>query len=175
MLESAWKAAPEPERELWRGLAQLAVGLTHAQRGNAVGAVRLLRRAADRVERYANDALHGLDTAGLVIWARALAVRVETDGFGGLTPGDLVPHLRPEAGRTIDVPEHARRTRRDQVDRDVVAVGKVDDQGILASLAVVPRAGQDRDTFVVRLFGPACLMVSTSRASRHYAHPRSDR
>jgi uncharacterized protein len=102
VLESAWKAAPEPERELWRGLAQLAVGLTHAQRGNAVGAVQLLRRAADRVEGYANDAPHGLDTAGLVIWARALAVRVETDGFGGLTPGDLVPHLRPEAGRRHD-------------------------------------------------------------------------
>ncbi|TDC60217.1 DUF309 domain-containing protein [Micromonospora sp. KC207] len=102
VLESAWKAAPEPERELWRDLAQLAVGLTHAQRGNAVGAVRLLRRAADRVEGYANDAPHGLDMAGLVVWARALATRVDTDGFGGLTPGDLVPHLRPEPGRRHD-------------------------------------------------------------------------
>jgi hypothetical protein len=37
VLESTWKAAPEVERELWRGLAQLAVGLTHARRGNAVG------------------------------------------------------------------------------------------------------------------------------------------
>ncbi|MEQ4306097.1 DUF309 domain-containing protein [Plantactinospora sp. B6F1] len=102
VLESAWKAAPEPERELWRGLAQLAVGLTHAQRGNAVGAVRLLRRAADRVEGYANDAPYGLDMAGLVVWARALATRVDTDGFGGLTPGDLVPRLRPESGRRHD-------------------------------------------------------------------------
>ena len=32
VLEAAWKAAPETERDLWRGLAQLAVGVTHAQR-----------------------------------------------------------------------------------------------------------------------------------------------
>ncbi|MDQ6649190.1 MAG: DUF309 domain-containing protein, partial [Actinomycetota bacterium] len=30
VLEALWKAAPAPERELWRGLAQVAVGLTHA-------------------------------------------------------------------------------------------------------------------------------------------------
>ena len=35
VLEDAWKSAPEAERQLWRGLAQLAVGLTHATRGNA--------------------------------------------------------------------------------------------------------------------------------------------
>src|ERR1019366_2346722 len=34
VLEASWKAAPQAERELWRGLAQVAVGLTHAQRGN---------------------------------------------------------------------------------------------------------------------------------------------
>jgi uncharacterized protein len=37
VLEDAWKSAPEPERQLWRGLAQLAVGLTHAARGNSRG------------------------------------------------------------------------------------------------------------------------------------------
>src|SRR5262249_52932784 len=42
VLESSWHAAPQAERELWRGLAQLAVGLTHASRGNARGAVALL-------------------------------------------------------------------------------------------------------------------------------------
>ena len=49
VLEGAWKAAPAAERELWRGFAQLAVGLTHAQRGNARGAVALLERAAERL------------------------------------------------------------------------------------------------------------------------------
>lgn len=49
VLEASWKAAPSEERALWQGLAQLCVGLTHLQRGNAVGAARLLRRAADRL------------------------------------------------------------------------------------------------------------------------------
>src|SRR5215831_2904044 len=44
VLEASWKAAPAAERELWRGLAQIAVGLTHVQRGNATGAAALLRR-----------------------------------------------------------------------------------------------------------------------------------
>jgi hypothetical protein len=94
VLESTWKAAPEVERELWRGLAQLAVGLTHAQRDNAVGAMELLRRAADRVEAYAGDPPHGVDVAGLVAWARSLVARIEQDGLAVLTPGDVIPQLR---------------------------------------------------------------------------------
>ncbi|MET7395765.1 DUF309 domain-containing protein [Dactylosporangium sp. NPDC005572] len=66
VLEAAWKAAPEPERELWRGLAQIAVGVTHARRGNPTGAARLLGRAAERLRAYAADPPHGIDIAGLV-------------------------------------------------------------------------------------------------------------
>ncbi|MFD0854446.1 DUF309 domain-containing protein, partial [Actinomadura adrarensis] len=42
VLEAAWKQAPEAERELWRGLAQMAVGVTHIRRGNGRGARALL-------------------------------------------------------------------------------------------------------------------------------------
>jgi uncharacterized protein len=94
VLESTWKAAPRAERELWRGLAQLAVGVTHAQRGNAVGSVQLLRRAAGRVEAYVGDPPHDVDAAGLVAWARALAARIEKDGLAVLTPEERTPHLR---------------------------------------------------------------------------------
>ncbi|MBW0118213.1 DUF309 domain-containing protein, partial [Pseudonocardia abyssalis] len=66
VLEGAWKAAAAPERELWRGLAQVAVGLTHAQRGNARGAVALLERGADHVRRWVGDTPAGLDLPGLV-------------------------------------------------------------------------------------------------------------
>src|ERR1700710_283528 len=52
VLEDAWKSRPEDERELWRGLAQLAVGVTHAARGNAVGALRLIERGARNVSPY---------------------------------------------------------------------------------------------------------------------------
>ncbi|MFL6137722.1 MAG: DUF309 domain-containing protein [Frankiaceae bacterium] len=73
VLEAAWKAAPEPERQLWRGLAQLAVGLTHAQRGNRRGAVALLERGAAGIEPYADRPPHGLDIAGVIVAARRIA------------------------------------------------------------------------------------------------------
>ncbi|MGY1689046.1 DUF309 domain-containing protein [Geodermatophilus sp. SYSU D01105] len=73
VLEDAWKSAPELERQLWRGLAQLAVGLTHAARGNARGAATLLDRGAGNIAGYAADPPHGLDVAGLADRARTLA------------------------------------------------------------------------------------------------------
>ncbi|HEX2262276.1 MAG TPA: DUF309 domain-containing protein, partial [Pseudonocardiaceae bacterium] len=38
VFEGVWKATSGQQRELWQGLAQLAVGLTHMQRGNPKGA-----------------------------------------------------------------------------------------------------------------------------------------
>lgn len=73
VLEGTWKAAPSAERDLWQGLAQLAVGLTHRARGNPVGAATLLRRGAARIATYVDDPPYGLDVAGLVATARALA------------------------------------------------------------------------------------------------------
>ena len=73
VLEDAWKSAPDTERQLWRGLAQLAVGLTHALRGNARGAATLLERGAGNIAPYAAAPPHGIDVAGLVGWARRLA------------------------------------------------------------------------------------------------------
>jgi hypothetical protein len=80
VLEDAWKSAPEPERLLWRGLAQLAVGRTHLLRGNARGAATLLERGAASIAPYAAEPPHGVDVAGLVRWARS--------------GGDGVPRLR---------------------------------------------------------------------------------
>jgi hypothetical protein len=94
VLESTWKAAPEDERELWQGLAQLAVGVTHVQRGNAIGAVALLRRAADRLEGYAAETPHHVDVDGLVAWSRTLIERIDRDGLAILAREDLTPHLR---------------------------------------------------------------------------------
>jgi hypothetical protein len=73
VLEDAWKTAPEPERELWRGLAQLAVGLTHAARGNPSGASALLTRGASNIRPYADQPPHHIDVAGLLDWADHLA------------------------------------------------------------------------------------------------------
>ncbi|AKN74228.1 hypothetical protein QR97_34895 [Streptomyces sp. PBH53] len=96
VFEDAWKSGPAHERALWRGLAQLAVGLTHAARGNAVGGARLLRRGAGAVEEWetgrGEDRPYGLDLAGLVRWARELAGRVE-HGSAPVDPRAEAPRL----------------------------------------------------------------------------------
>jgi uncharacterized protein len=68
VLEAVWKAAPAAERDLWQGLAQICVGITHAQRGNATGAARLLDRGIGRLRRYAAEPPHGIDVPGLLAW-----------------------------------------------------------------------------------------------------------
>lgn len=98
VLEARWKSAPEEERLLWRSLAQLAVGLTHLQRGNVRGARALLGRSADglaevgRAEPAAPPGsvasadiagTAGLDVAGVSAWAAALAAALEDDPSGG--------------------------------------------------------------------------------------------
>ncbi|GAB7029838.1 hypothetical protein JCM4914_12990 [Streptomyces platensis subsp. malvinus] len=107
VLEDAWKAAPEAERELWRGLAQLAVGLTHAARGNAVGGSALLERGAGAIAPYAAAAPYGIDVAGLLAWADGLTGRLAGgpaagNGAAGPWPvpaAETAPRLRAGGGR----------------------------------------------------------------------------
>ncbi|KZB87610.1 DUF309 domain-containing protein [Amycolatopsis regifaucium] len=77
VFEDAWKTTDGPERELWRGLAQLAVGLTHVARGNGNGAVSLLERGAVNIEPFREARPHGIDVPGLQAWARAMADEVK--------------------------------------------------------------------------------------------------
>lgn len=72
VLEAAWKDGPDDERELWQGLAQLAVGITHVQRGNRKGASTLLRRGSGRLAEVRLPAPHDIDTAGLLDHVRQL-------------------------------------------------------------------------------------------------------
>lgn len=78
VLEDAWKAAADAERALWKGLAQLAVGVTHAARGNTTGARNLLLRGADHIESYRDEPPFGIDVAGLLRWAQDHAAVLET-------------------------------------------------------------------------------------------------
>ena len=72
VLEARWKAGPVEERDLWQGLAQICVGLTHATRGNSVGALRLVERGAARLEQYGSGegSTYGLDLPAVVSCAR---------------------------------------------------------------------------------------------------------
>jgi len=112
VLEAAWKSAPARERDLWQGLAQIAVGLTHARRGNARGAVALLRRGALRVRAqqdqpdapagHERDLPYGMDIPAVLAASDDLAARIERDGLDDLAPADLALRLVLDAGSVVD-------------------------------------------------------------------------
>jgi len=106
VLEASWKTGPAGERDLWQGLAQIAVGLTHAQRGNARGAVALLSRGVQRVRAYQaaasaaspaaspiGDRPYGIDLAAFLAASDDLAARIDRDGLAGIPAADLRPGL----------------------------------------------------------------------------------
>ncbi len=78
VLEARWKAGPEMERDLWQGLAQVCVGLTHEARGNAAGAVTLLERGAGHLEGYRAQGgpTYGLDLPAVIACTRQRAAQV---------------------------------------------------------------------------------------------------
>jgi uncharacterized protein len=86
VLEAVWKSSDPAERDLWQGLAQLAVGLTHALRGNA--------RGASRLDGYPEAGPYDIDVAGLRRTATALADRISQAGTGDLDPISLRIRLR---------------------------------------------------------------------------------
>lgn len=88
VFEARWKNCPDQERELWQGLAQLAVGITHIQRGNPTGATSLLRRSAARL-RAVGGAPYGIDATELAHYAEALATGLSVD------PTPAPDRLRP--------------------------------------------------------------------------------
>jgi hypothetical protein len=93
VLEAAWKSAPAGQRAVWKGLAQIAVGLTHARRGNSRGAVALLRRGAEAIGPGPASAAAGLpgslDLAGTRRAASDLADRIDARGMSVITEEDL--------------------------------------------------------------------------------------
>jgi uncharacterized protein len=74
VLEEAWKADRDGP---WQGLAQVCVGMTHLQRGNVLGGVRLLRRGAATLATYPEH-------AGLAQRAQQAAAEAED---GAALPG----------------------------------------------------------------------------------------
>ena len=103
VLEASWKFGPPGERALWQGLAQIAVGLTHAHRGNARGAVALLRRGVQRVRAYQaqagpppdRDHPYGMDIPVFLTAAEGVAERIEQHGLPSVAVADLCPSLLP--------------------------------------------------------------------------------
>jgi uncharacterized protein len=95
VLEAAWKSGPDDEKTLWQALAQLAVGITHVQRGNVKGAVIVLRRASAGLA-LDDKAPYDIDVAGLVDYADVLIDDLAANA--AITPDRLRPRLvvRPQ-------------------------------------------------------------------------------
>ncbi|NQU37313.1 MAG: DUF309 domain-containing protein [Actinobacteria bacterium] len=68
VLEMRWKSCPEPQRELWQGLAQLCVGITHIMRGNQAGAESVLERSRGNLGAYQGQMPVGLDLPAVMAW-----------------------------------------------------------------------------------------------------------
>ena len=90
VLEVAWKNGPDDEKKLWQALAQLAVGITHVQRGNGKGAVTVLRRAS-AVLALGGTAPYDIDVAGLSDYAYVLIDDLAANAE--ITPERLRPRL----------------------------------------------------------------------------------
>jgi predicted metal-dependent hydrolase len=86
VLEAVWKASAGPERELWRSLAQLAVAVTHLERGNLRGARELALRATAGLAVFRRSPVHRLDLDGLVVAGQRMVDEID-------------------AGRALEVPQ----------------------------------------------------------------------
>jgi hypothetical protein len=81
VFEARWKDAPDAERDLWQGLAQLCVGSTHRERGNAKGARTLWQRALGRLTTYAatDQPTYDLDLEAITGWLARQLVALGSD------------------------------------------------------------------------------------------------
>jgi hypothetical protein len=91
-LETAWHSASADERDLWQGLAQFAVALTHLQRGNEPGAVALFERSNERLASYAGTQPHDIDVDVVRATAAAFA--------DAIADGQPVPEKLPRLRRS---------------------------------------------------------------------------
>lgn len=96
VLEARWKTGPAEERELWQGLAQICVGLTHIQRGNLSGAAALLTRGSARLGAYGSTRPYELDLRALAVEADRITTAIDE---GRADPGSAIAavlvHLSP--------------------------------------------------------------------------------
>lgn len=79
VLQRAARSGAEAERALWEGLAKLASGVTQARRGNAAGAIALIRRGREELPE-AEATPHGIDAPGLRAWSRRSIMALSASG-----------------------------------------------------------------------------------------------
>ena len=83
--EAAWMPERGPRRLFLQSLIHVTVGAYHVTRGNPVGAVRQLRKALCKMERYLPE-YEGVDLARLNRETRLLLAAVEAGAAAGTYP-----------------------------------------------------------------------------------------
>src|SRR5689334_9277427 len=86
-LESAWRAAPDEERDFFQGLVHVAVAWYQASRGRPVATASQLEKAARRLGTYA-PTHRGVDVAHVLTQVEAARGRV-AGGSLELEPPDV--------------------------------------------------------------------------------------
>ncbi|WP_353120594.1 DUF309 domain-containing protein [Nitratidesulfovibrio sp.] len=100
VLEHLWLDETRPERDVYKGILQIAVGLLHEENGNRAGALRLLERGAGHLVPFL-PAGFGVDLA--VLRDEALRLRAV---LAALPPGQRLDAARwkellPRVSRTV--------------------------------------------------------------------------
>ncbi len=99
ILEDIWRADRDPVRLLYQGILQIGVGFYHLGNGNWRGAIALMTRGIDKVERCGTRCM-GVETAKLVDESRlclSLLHRLGAERIGEFD-WSLVPVIAVERG-----------------------------------------------------------------------------
>ena len=78
-LELVWRAELRPIRDLYRGVLQIGVGCLQVERGNAIGALKMIDRAAKWLQPF-RPACQGIDVDRLLMDAARLRAEIERRG-----------------------------------------------------------------------------------------------
>ena len=79
MLELVWRAELRPIRDLYRGVLQIGVGCLQVERGNAIGAIKMIDRAEKWLQPF-RPACQGIDVDQLLVDAARLREEIERRG-----------------------------------------------------------------------------------------------
>lgn len=79
-LEPVWRAEMRPVRDLYRGILQIGLACLQIERGNAVGAIKMIDRAVRWLHLF-RPACQTVDVDRLLIDAAALRNEIERAGL----------------------------------------------------------------------------------------------
>ena len=93
-LELVWRAELRPIRDLYRGILQIGVGCLQVERGNAIGAIKMINRAEKWLQPF-RPACQGIDVDRLLVDATRLREEIERRDADQVDRVDrrLFPHV----------------------------------------------------------------------------------